>query len=109
MHELALMEDLTSVVLAATEGLPVKVVRLEVGSLSAVAIDALRFSFDICARDTRLAHATLEIVETPATATCRACGTELAIRSWLAECACGSTELEIIGGRELKILEVEVC
>jgi hydrogenase nickel incorporation protein HypA/HybF len=58
------MSDLIDVVRARRDPRRVLVVRLVVGARSGVAIDALRFSFDVCAEGTELEAATLEIVET---------------------------------------------
>ena len=72
MHELAISE---SIVEQVRERLPdARVVRVlvEVGALTAVVPDALRFSFDVCAQGTGLEGATLEIATTP--------GEELRIR-----------------------------
>jgi hydrogenase nickel incorporation protein HypA/HybF len=38
-------------------------VRLEIGKLSGVAIDAMRFAFDVCVKDTTLDNAELLIDE----------------------------------------------
>ena len=49
-------------------------VRLEIGQLAAVMPDAMRFCFDVCARNTVLEGAALEIVEIPGRALCDDCG-----------------------------------
>lgn len=64
MHELALMEDLVETVSSGTADVRVHVVRLVVGVESGASPHALRFSFDICTRGTRLEGAALEILET---------------------------------------------
>jgi hydrogenase nickel incorporation protein HypA/HybF len=52
----------------------VKRIVLEVGKLTAVLPDAIRFCFDVCSAETVAEGAELEIVETPGQARCRACG-----------------------------------
>ncbi|HET9893539.1 MAG TPA: hydrogenase maturation nickel metallochaperone HypA [Streptosporangiaceae bacterium] len=67
MHELAVTE---SVVSAVAERLPkakVTAVRLEIGALSGVVADSVRFCFDLVAEGTNLAGASLEIDEPPGT------------------------------------------
>jgi hydrogenase nickel incorporation protein HypA/HybF len=64
VHELSLMEDLVQEVVRAAEGVRVHRIRLEIGELAAVAPEALRFCFEICARDTSAEGATLELVRT---------------------------------------------
>lgn len=64
MHELALMESVVDTIAEQLGDARVAVVRLEIGRLAGVAVDALRFSFDVCTAGTPLAGATLDIVVT---------------------------------------------
>lgn len=108
MHELALMQSLVATV---EEQVPDRVtrVRLEIGRLTAVVPDALRFCFDVCARGTRLEGALLEIVDVAPRARCGTCGREDEVEGDVVlRCACGSVELSMLAGRELRIAEVEV-
>ncbi|MDB4959794.1 MAG: [NiFe] hydrogenase nickel incorporation protein HypA [Myxococcales bacterium] len=86
----------------------IAVVRLEIGELSGVAVDALRFCFEVCTRGTVLADTALDIVMIPARARCRSCGGEHATSSLMAACVCGSFDRELICGDELRLKEVEV-
>ncbi|MHC5825974.1 MAG: hydrogenase maturation nickel metallochaperone HypA/HybF, partial [Nostoc sp.] len=70
--------------------------------------DAIRFCFDICTQDTVLAGATLEILEIPGLAKCRQCGAEIALDKPFGICNCGSVQLDLITGEELKIKEIEI-
>ncbi|MHB8384012.1 MAG: hydrogenase maturation nickel metallochaperone HypA/HybF [Candidatus Binataceae bacterium] len=109
MHELAITE---SVIDAVTERLgEAKVVRiqLEIGKLSGVLPEAVRFCFDIAADGTPLGGAKLEIIETSGRALCRACGAEIELDGPIVLCPCGSANLEFTGGTELRIVEVEVA
>jgi hydrogenase nickel incorporation protein HypA/HybF len=109
MHEMAITE---SVVAAVSERIgPERAVRvvLEIGQLSGVVPDALRFCFEICAKDTVLDGAALEIREIAGRAHCAACDADFAIDALVGLCACGSPELAIVTGRELRIKEVEVA
>lgn len=109
MHELGITENIVAIAVEYAAGLTVKQVTLEIGQLSAVMPDAIRFCFDVCCRDTVLAGATLEIIEVPGLARCRHCGTEMPLTQLWGICdRCGSVELEIIQGEELKIKEMEV-
>lgn len=65
MHELAIVEGVIDTV---TERLPeakITCVRLEIGALSGVVADALRFSFELATEGTSLQGADLEITEVP--------------------------------------------
>ena len=109
MHEMAITG---SVVAAVSERIgPDRVVRvvLEIGRLTGVVPDALRFCFEICAKDTILDGAVLEIHEIAGRAHCDACGADTQLDFPVGVCACGSPELAIVAGRELRIREVEVA
>jgi hydrogenase nickel incorporation protein HypA/HybF len=109
MHEMAITE---SVVAAVSERIGPERVRrvvLEIGRLSGVVPDALRFCFELCAKDTTLDGALLEIREIPGLAHCGACGADVELDFPVGMCACGSPELAIVSGRELRIKQVELA
>lgn len=112
MHELSITQNVVEVcsARAAEQGARARVtqVTLEVGMLSAVMPDALRFCFDACARGTRLDGAELEIIEIPGRARCIDCGDEVAVSQLFGTCGCGSSKLVLIAGEELKVKQMEV-
>ncbi len=109
MHELALMEDLVTTVSDAVGDATVLAVRLEVGLLSGVVADSLRFCFDVCTQGTRLERAALDIIDVPGLARCNQCEQPIELgASWRA-CPCGSWDLALVRGEELRLLQVEVC
>jgi len=108
MHELAITESIVSTVSERVRGRRVTRVVLEIGRLSGVVPDAVRFCFDLCAEGTELAGARLDIVQLSGHARCRACGEEADVDDPLALCACGSADLDVRDGQELRIREVEV-
>lgn len=109
MHELGITQNIVEIVGEHAKGYPVKRVTLEIGQLSAVMPDAIRFCFDVCCRGTVLEGATLEIIELSGLGKCRQCGTENEIAQPFGVCdRCGSNDLEIVRGNELKIKEMEV-
>ena len=80
MHELSITRNVVAIVSERAAGQRVTRVRLEIGRLSAVVPDSIRFCFDICAQGTPLEGAELEIVESA--------GQELLIKEMeLQECA----------------------
>lgn len=109
MHELAIIESVIEQVTERIGGAKVVRVLLEIGKLSGVVPDAVRFCFDIAADGTPLGGAALEIMETPGRARCRACESQIEIDGPIALCPCGSANLEFTGGTELRIKEVEVA
>jgi hydrogenase nickel incorporation protein HypA/HybF len=108
MHELAVMESIVATVEERVRPARVCRVHLRIGELSGVVPDALRFCFDACAQGTALEGAALEIDEVRGRGRCRLCGDEVALGSFLELCPCGSAELEVIAGNELRVTSVEV-
>ncbi len=53
--------------------------------------------------------AVLEIIETPARAACGDCAREVALEWPFGHCACGSANLRVIAGDELKVREMELA
>ncbi len=108
MHELAITESLVEAVCDSVGTQKVSRVTVEIGKLSGVVADSVLFCFDLCAQGTALEGARLEIVEIPGRAACRACNGEFEMEDAIGLCACGSADIDILNGRELKIREVEV-
>lgn len=86
----------------------VRSVRVEIGRLSGVVPDSVRFCFDLVAAGTTLAGATLQIDEPAGRGRCRTCGAECTLDDPIVLCDCGSANVEILTGRELRIRSVEV-
>jgi hydrogenase nickel incorporation protein HypA/HybF len=108
VHELAITESMVAAVADSVGAARVARVRLQVGQLAGVVPHALRFCFEACTRGTSLEGATLEIDEIPARGRCRRCGAEMTMATFLDACACGSIEVELVAGQELRIKHVEV-
>jgi hydrogenase nickel incorporation protein HypA/HybF len=108
MHELGIAQEVVEIAAARAAGQKVTRLVLEIGKLSAVLPDAIRFCFDLCCQGTELEGAALEIVEIRGRAKCRACGNELDLDQPFGRCECGSSDLDWLAGEELRIREVEV-
>lgn len=108
MHELALMEDMVQAIQRSVERGRIYAVHLEVGELTAVEPDALRFCFEVCTRGTRIEGAVLDIRQVAASARCLSCGGEFAPGPIRGLCPCGSGEVEVLAGNELRLRGVEV-
>lgn len=109
MHELGITRNLVAICTEHANGLPVKRVTLVVGKLSAILPESIRFCFDICAKGTLLEHAQLEIVEPPGRGRCRSCKAQIELSALGGRCVCGSSDLQVISGDELKIRDMEVA
>lgn len=109
MHELGIADGIVEHCAAQAMGARVLRVRLEIGRLSCVMPEALQFCFDVCAKDTAVEGAILEIIPIPSKARCRGCGNKMGITSFTENCACGNSDLCVIAGEELRLKEMEVA
>jgi hydrogenase nickel incorporation protein HypA/HybF len=108
MHELGITQEVLALVTEHSKGAKVLRVVLEIGKLTAILPDAVRFCFDLCSEGTVAEGARLEIIETPGRARCRSCGAEQTIQEPYGACACGSVDQDWLSGNELKVKEMEV-
>lgn len=109
MHELGITRNLVAICAEHAQGAKVERVTLVIGRLSAVMPESVRFCFDICAQGTVLEGARLEIEQPEGRGRCRGCGAEVVLDVLGGRCTCGSPDLEVVSGHELKIREMEVA
>ena len=112
MHELSLCMALIRVIEDQHHRQPfrrVRTVRLAVGALAGVEIEALRFGFTVAAQGTLAEGAVLEIEQPPGQAACLDCGAVVEVRDREEPCPqCGGYFLRARGGTELRVVELEV-
>lgn len=112
MHELSLAQGIVDVVRDAARVerfARVRRVRVVVGALACVEPTALSFGFESVAKGTVAEGATLELELLPGAAQCVACGRRVEIASRAEVCpACGSGQLLVTGGDELRVKDLEV-
>lgn len=108
MHELAITESLVDAVIARLPDKRITCVRLEIGALSGVVADSVRFCFDIVTEGTSLEGARLEITQPPAVCHCPICDGDFEPDAPFAICRCGSAEVTVLAGQDLKITSVLV-
>ncbi len=109
MHELGITRSIVAICEEQAEGRRVEVVRLEIGRLSGVMPDAIRFCFDLVAEGTAVEGATLEIEEVRGLGRCRVCKQEVALEAPFGTCQnCDGRDIECVAGQELRIREMEV-
>ncbi|WP_329070399.1 hydrogenase maturation nickel metallochaperone HypA/HybF [Amycolatopsis sp. NBC_01480] len=109
MHEMSITQSVVDAVVSRLGDVEVRSVRLEIGRLSGVVPDSVRFCFDVLCLGTALEGAALEIDEPPGRAACRDCGREFGIDYPILLCPCGSADVEVLAGRQLRIKSVEVA
>lgn len=111
MHEMAIAESVLGIVEAGARRAGFKAVtavRLEIGSLAAVEPEALRFCFGAVVRGSLAEGAELDILQTPGVAWCMRCSRSVQVASRTDDCpACGSGQLQVSGGDEMRVKELE--
>ncbi len=108
MHELGITRNIVSIVSRHAKGARVKRVSLEIGKLSAIMPDAIRFCFDVCSRGTELENANLEIIEVAGRKKCRDCQLITETNQVFGACECGSWNTSPVAGEELRVKEMEL-
>ena len=112
MHELSLMEGMVQGILeaAARQGFSrVHQVRLEVGRLAGVEVEALRFAFGPVTEGTLIEGAQLEILELPGLGLCQTCGQEVEIKARFDLCpACGEGFVALASGTAVCVKDLDV-
>lgn len=112
MHEMSLCESILQTLEQQAEiqhYRKVNTVWLEIGALAGVEIDALRFGFDIVVKGSLAEAAQLKIIEIPGQAWCLPCGRNVVVQQLYDECPhCGSHQLQVTGGDQMRIKELEV-
>jgi hydrogenase nickel incorporation protein HypA/HybF len=109
VHELAVTQSVVDAVSEHVGTRRVVSVRVEVGTLSGIVADAMRFCFEIASGQTVLEGARLDIDERPGEAHCRDCGSDFTLADLVLLCPCGSADVEVTSGRDLVIKSVEVA
>jgi hydrogenase nickel incorporation protein HypA/HybF len=109
VHELGITQQIVEIALERAGAGRVTRVVVEIGKLSAVLPDAVRFCFELCCEGTPLEGARLEILEPPGRARCRACQGEVVLDRPFGRCGCGSSDLDWISGEQLLIRELTVA
>lgn len=112
MHEMAIAQGIYEIVTdAATNNGADKIsrIKLQVGQLTAIEPEALRFCFAAMAVGTNAEGAELEIEIIPLINRCQDCSKSFAVEQLRFVCPdCGSIRTEITSGRELRVEHLEV-
>jgi hydrogenase nickel incorporation protein HypA/HybF len=110
MHELSIAQSILAIVektVPINEQKKVVSIRLQIGVLSGIEIDALTYSFAIICKSSKLLNATLDIDIVPGKAVCQDCNNVYEYNSYGNPCpTCKSYSVKITQGKEMKILNV---
>ena len=112
MHELGLMTGVMSAVMKAAEDAGaqrVTDITLDIGDMTEVVDEALRFAFDALATGTICEGAQLHVNTIAPRSLCLECGTEYDHDRFHPACPqCGSHATHLLAGREMNIASIEV-
>ncbi len=112
MHEMSLAEGVLQIIedSSRTQNFSrVKTVWLEIGQLAGVEAEAMRFCFEAVVNGSIAQDAKLEIIETPGQAWCLHCAEVVHVRALYDACPkCGSHQVQVTGGNEMRVKELDV-
>ena len=112
MHELSIALSILDLVAEEAERQRGRVVavHLKLGPLSGVVKEALVSAYDLAREGTPLAQTELVVEEVALVAYCPACAAERALVSVQELCcpACGAPTPELVSGRELEVVALEI-
>jgi hydrogenase nickel incorporation protein HypA/HybF len=112
MHELSLAYSAIELIEKAARRESfgrVRVLRMEIGRLSCVEPEALRFAFESAAAGTCAEGAQLEIDRVEGSGACPACGAAVAMEQVYDLCpACGAHPLRVVRGLEMRVKHLDV-
>lgn len=112
MHEMSLAEGIVQLIEDASrrEGFKrVSAVFVEIGRLSSVEPEALAFCFGSATLGSVAEGARLEIIDIPGQGLCLQCGAEMEVENLYDPCPkCGGYGINVTGGTEMRVKELEV-
>ncbi|TAN50081.1 MAG: hydrogenase maturation nickel metallochaperone HypA [Methylococcaceae bacterium] len=112
MHELSLCQSIIDTIEAEARKQHfsrVRSVRLEIGALAGVDPEALRFGWEVVNAGTPAEGAALDIIGLPGAAWCFECQDTVEVEQYYDPCPhCQSHKLQVTGGQQLKIKELDV-
>ena len=112
MHELSLAEGILGIVerAARQQGFSrVKEIRLAIGALAGVEVEALEFSLAVVLRGSLAENAAVVLDTLPGTGWCMTCGQTVPIAARYDACPqCGGYQVEATGGTEMRVKDLLV-
>jgi hydrogenase nickel incorporation protein HypA/HybF len=112
MHELGIARNILEIVKQSVpeeQAAAVRKIRIRVGTMSGVVPDSLEFCLSALLSGTNMQGAGLVMEKVPTASLCRDCGRRFAMDDFAFTCPnCGGTNLELLSGRELEIVDIEL-
>ncbi len=115
MHELSICEGIIAVATDALRGLPapppsVTRITVQIGRLTGIVADSLRYHFELLSAGTALDGARLVVEEVPIRGRCADCAAEFEIPTLFFSCPlCGSGFVDLRSGHELRVVSLDTA
>ena len=112
MHEMSIVQSLLSIVeeeMIKNNATTLRSVKVKIGEMSGVVPEALSTCFEILTAKSDMKGAVLKMDITPLAGFCIKCKKDFKVVDYIFSCPeCSSTDIDIISGREMEIVELEV-
>ena len=112
MHEMSIAKNLLEIIqrhAPTNGGARVKVIRLRIGEMAGVVPESLRFCLEVVSEGTVAHGAALEIEHVLIVGRCNDCRSDFEVERYVFICPnCESTNVELLSGNELDVVELEV-
>lgn len=112
MHEMAIAQSILDIAVTHAErhqAKKINTITLQIGELTGVEPEALVFCFSALAAETLATGAELQIQMIPLVIHCPSCRQDFPVEHYRFVCpVCGSLDITILSGRELKVEHLEV-
>lgn len=109
MHEMSITEGIIEICQKYANNKKVIVVDVEIGMLSSIVPEAVEFCFEACTAGTSLEGTKLNILIIKGLGRCLECHCETEVETLYEPCSkCGSYQIQIVAGEEMRVREIEV-
>ena len=112
MHEMGIAQNILDIALnAANQEGATKISRINLlaGELRGIVPMQLSFCFSIVAKDSIASGAYLNVEEVPVSGHCNDCNSDFTVKEYNYLCPnCGSAKMQVTGGTELRIKDIEI-
>jgi hydrogenase nickel incorporation protein HypA/HybF len=112
MHEMSIVQGLIAIIkeeMDNAKATRLRSVRVKIGEMAGILPDALKTAFEIVTVGNEMNGAELNMDIAPLMGYCRKCNKEFKIIDYNFTCLeCHSSDIDIISGREMNIVEIEV-
>lgn len=112
MHEMSIVQGLIAIIKEEMDNAGatrLRSVRVKIGEIAGILPEALKNCFEIVTAGNEMSGAELNIDIAPLMGYCRKCNKEFKVIEYNFSCLeCHSSDIEIVSGREMSIVEIEV-